>query len=273
MKRLLPLTLAVALAMVVALVQSAGAQNGVRIQWNDCNAANTNANNACDSNAGEQFMIVTGQVAAPITDLQAVQGVIDLISSTATLPDWWKVQNAFRRPGTLCRNGQLSVQLNPGSIATAGSCVNDAWNGNGSIASGNVDFLHPFPYNAVGGPNGTGNPAADSLRWARFKFISAIAPGNDLALVADTEYFLFALRIGNGRTVTPGTVCAGCADPVCIVLNQVDLLSPVSGITTITNAIGSGSASSITWQGGAGANCATVPVRNTTWGQIKSFYR
>jgi len=45
-------------------------------------------------------------------------------------------------------------------------------------------------------------------------------------------------------------------------------------LKTITNGIGTPAApSTMTWQGGAGANCNTVPVRNTTWGQIKSFYR
>jgi len=27
------------------------------------------------------------------------------------------------------------------------------------------------------------------------------------------------------------------------------------------------------WQGGAGADCAAVPVRRTTWGAVKALYR
>jgi len=273
MKRWLPLVTLLAVVGLAASSIPADAQSGARLRWNDCDAAATNLNFACDVNTGNNYMVATFQLASGVTDFVAVQGHIDLISASTTLPDWWKVKNAFQRPGTLCRNGALAAPITDvGNVPTATSCANDAWNGNGGSTSGGVDFLHPFPYNATGGPNGTGNSAADSLRWARFKFVMAIGPGNDLALTAGTEYFVIALRISNTKTTGAGN-CLGCADAACLVLNKLEILSAPSGVATLTNDIGSGSASTITWQGGSGANCAAVPVRNTTWGQIKSFYR
>lgn len=273
MKRLLPLVMLLAVVGLAASSVPADAQSGARLRWNDCDNAATNLNFACDANTGNNYMVATFQLANPVTDFVSVQGHIDLISASATLPDWWKVKNAFQRPGTLCRNGALGAPVaDVSTITSAVSCTNDAWAGNGSSANGGVDFLYPFPYNAVGGPNGTGNAAADSLRWARFKFVMAVAGGNNINLDAGTEYFAIALRISNTKTIGAGN-CLGCADAACIVFNKIDVLSFGSPQATLTSDIGSGSPSSITWQGGAGANCAAVPVRNTTWGQIKSFYR
>jgi hypothetical protein len=274
MKRWLPLVTLLAVVGLAASSIPAHAQSGARLRWNDCDVLATNQNFACDVSTGNHNMVTTVQVGTAVTDFVAVQGHIDLISASAALPDWWKVKNAFNRPGNLCRRTALAAPVTDlGNLPTAVSCANDAWNGNGGSTSGGVDFLWPFPYNATGGPNGTANPAADSLRWARFKFVMAIGPGNNLALNPGTEYFVLALRISNVNT-TGATPCAGCADAACLVLNKVEILSTVGGESaTLTNDIGSGSASTITWQGGSGANCAAVPVRNTTWGQIKSFYR
>ena len=36
---------------------------------------------------------------------------------------------------------------------------------------------------------------------------------------------------------------------------------------------GPGEANWARWQGGGGANCAAVPVRNRAWGQLKGLYR
>ena len=36
---------------------------------------------------------------------------------------------------------------------------------------------------------------------------------------------------------------------------------------------GPGNANWATWQGGSGANCATVPARAVTWGRLKGLYR
>jgi hypothetical protein len=35
----------------------------------------------------------------------------------------------------------------------------------------------------------------------------------------------------------------------------------------------SGGSDRVVWQGGAGADCAAVPTRRTTWAAVKALYR
>ena len=58
-------------------------------------------------------------------------------------------------------------------------------------------------------------------------------------------------------------------------LNQVKLLRGGKSIPTEVTLETSGPshANWVTWRGGSGADCAAVPVRARTWGQIKSLYR
>ena len=59
---------------------------------------------------------------------------------------------------------------------------------------------------------------------------------------------------------------------MCIVFNSAALSEPAPAPDAILSGPPTGGRNVITWQG-AGANCAAVPVRNRTWGQIKSLYR
>src|SRR5262249_32926734 len=90
-----------------------------------------------------------------------------------------------------------------------------------------------------------------------------VAPG--------TEYFDFIFRINNTKTAGLGA-CAGCQDPVCLVLNEVLLTSNNSGDLKMTSPASSNYA---TWQGGfpGDPNCLVTPTTNKTWGQLKSIYR
>ena len=68
--------------------------------------------------------------------------------------------------------------------------------------------------------------------------------------------------------------CAGCLRGACLVLNSVQLgRLPGASPTLVTVVPTSGGTPGIaTWQNGH-AECAAVPVRNRTWGAIKSLYR
>ena len=96
---------------------------------------------------------------------------------------------------------------------------------------------------------------------------STITPG--------TEYYAFRLTLNNSKSTGVGS-CAGCAEPVCIVLNMIRLVQALGapGGDQDVSAIRAGGTNIITWQGGpGGATCNLVPTRRATWGQIKSFYR
>jgi hypothetical protein len=81
------------------------------------------------------------------------------------------------------------------------------------------------------------------------------------------------IRIDNAKTVGTGA-CAGCQDPVCLVMNEVLLTSNNSGDNRLYASYAGGNIYA-TWQGGAigGAGCGGTPTINRTWGQLKSGYR
>ena len=82
---------------------------------------------------------------------------------------------------------------------------------------------------------------------------------------------MFKLTIDSQLTVGSPS-CAGCLDPVCIVLNSVEVDTETGvGNTFLLTGTAPGS-NIVTWQG-AGANCQAVPVKNSSWGQVKALYR
>jgi hypothetical protein len=94
-----------------------------------------------------------------------------------------------------------------------------------------------------------------------------VAVNNDLAYTINEgqEIYLMTLTLTN----TASTTCGGCDGPVCILFNLVELKDP----PTVVSGPPAGGRDFVTWQGGAGAPCAEVPVRNVTWGRVKSLYR
>jgi hypothetical protein len=58
------------------------------------------------------------------------------------------------------------------------------------------------------------------------------------------------------------------------VLESVQLLRlPGASPAAVTVASAMAPDNWVTWLGGAGASCAAVPVRHTTWGAVKALYR
>jgi hypothetical protein len=97
---------------------------------------------------------------------------------------------------------------------------------------------------------------------------------NSVPIAPGTEYYGVNIFISNIRTVGTAS-CPGCLQPVCIVLNDVDLIYGPSAAPLIQSITAPLNRNRITWQGGAisGGCPGAVPTRNQTWGQIKSLYR
>jgi hypothetical protein len=87
------------------------------------------------------------------------------------------------------------------------------------------------------------------------------------------EYYMFEMSINNAKSVNSS--CVGCLVPVCLYFNSLECDQPDNHVPLVPvfTAAPSGGRQFVTWQGGAGANCASVPTRNRTWGQVKSLYR
>ena len=90
-------------------------------------------------------------------------------------------------------------------------------------------------------------------------------------LDATSTYYAARLILKNNLTVgTPS--CAGCDQAACLVMNSIRIAGPTGDIAFL-QLPGSNGANWALWQGGQGANCAAVPVRNRAWGQLKGLYR
>ena len=251
MKRML---LGMSMVAAMLLVASSAFAGGVNLRWTDCFGDGGAANRtfACASNLGTNSLVASFSVDTDLLQSSGQEVVMDFISANAALPLWWDMKTA----GT-CR--ALSIGMNFIPSATAVACVD--WSG--GQASGGIG--------AYNNNLGSINP---SFTGQHRRLVAAIAvPGAALAdLLANQEYFSCNVVINNLKSVGTGS-CAGCAEPVCIVFNSIKLTTQVPANDRIVGNPTVAGSNQVTWQGGAGANCAAVPVKNATWSQVKSLYR
>jgi len=253
MKRLLPLCASVAVLLCAMTLSGrpAAADPGINLSWNDCGSFGTaDAAFACNTNAGSNQLYASFIPPAGITTLVAAEAVLDITSASAALDPWWCVA-----PSTGCRAASISAAF---SFLVA-NCT-DYWSGQ---ASSGTDYQFNITNETVA--------TAPATNHARLRVAGAIDGTIATSVDPGTEYYAFVVNLSHAKTL--GTACTGCAAPVCIVLNSINLEQPAGVGDFLLTAPPTGGRNTVTWQGGAGANCASVPVRTTTWGQIKSLYR
>jgi len=225
------------------LVASSALAAGLNLAWQNCYADGGTADrtSTCGSNLGQAGSLV-GSFFSPadVVDVSGAEIVVDLISQSGVLPAWWSLKEA----GT-CRPLSLSIQAFDGT-----SCFDWA----AGQASMNI-AAYQFDKVVVGS--------------ARILCVNAVPASAYGTLDQVNEFVAMRLNISNANTTT----CAGCLEPVCIVFNSCNMTTPVAANNVlITGAANGGASNMVTWQG-PGANCAAVPVKNATWGQVKSLYR
>ena len=230
--------------VLLALTATAASAAGVNLSWTDCgNAGQQNRTFACQVNTGNNVLVASFDPPAGLTRVVGINLIYDLQSASDPLPAWWDLFN----PGA-CRSGP---SLN--TVFGNASCV-DYFLGNG--AGGVTAYF----------PTGT-NKRRMGGSWS--------ANEADAGPVdAGTEYYGVNIVISNLKSVGTGS-CAGCQDPVCIVLNEVLIAQPAGTpgeSPVVTNPRDRNFA---TWQGGAviGGCPGATPTVNKTWGQVKSIYR
>ena len=250
MKKLVTLLCCVVLAASAASASAAG----VNLAWSRCYgecSGTVNRTFACNTNVGSH--VAVGSFVAPpgVTALSGNEVVIDLQSSSATLPAWWGLRGTGQCRGT----GTPALSVNFLANASDGVCVDEfAGGAAGGIGAYTVGYA--------------GNPARARLTMA----IATASPG---PVDADVEYFAFNMVINNTRTVGTGA-CAGCLTPVSMVLNSILLTQPFGVGNFMLSQGNAPSSSYITWQGGRvyESGClADTPTKNSTWGSVKSLYR
>jgi hypothetical protein len=234
--------------LLLLLVASPASATGINVYWNDCSSGATASlmrTFACNTNSGTNEMVASIDPPVGMTAVTGAIGIIDLCLSGVPLPPWWQFINAGS-----CRPTALGAT----AVFTSGpfSCA-DYWQGQA---------------NAVPGYQ-VGYSGWDS---ARILVSVNLPPQLAAPMPQGTEYYMFKVTIRNTDTVGP-SACGGCNYPACIVLNEIRLTQPAGtpgGSPAISNPLNN---NYLQWQAFV-ANCPfIVPVKNRTWGQIKSLYR
>jgi len=242
------LVLVASLALLVLTATVASAAVGVNLRWTNCfgDAGVSQRAFACNSNTGSNVLAASLELASDLPQGAAVQVKIDLATSGASLPDWWKFFNAGN-----CRLTALSAAAQDGT-----NCPDWAL-GLASIS------IAGYNEGAVGGPN-----------TAEINIANAVSLNQVQDLVAGQEYGVVRLTISNTKTVGTGS-CAGCTDAACIIVQSVDVLSAVDNgaLHILLDGPANGTDSNVvTWQ--SATECpAGNGTQNVTWGQIRALMR
>jgi hypothetical protein len=170
---------------------------------------------------------------------------VDFTSVAPALPDWWK-------HGTgLCR-GSAALAVSFDFTTSTFNC-SDTWQGQ---AVGG--YLYEAGFSV---PN-------------RARLLIQCAVPLDAPIAVDDASEYYAYRISITRSKSSGTgSCAGCAEQMCVVLNEMQLFQP--------DELGNNPKIStpkdrnyVTWQSASVPGCPlSTPTRNSSWGQVKSLYR
>ena len=239
--------------VLLALSASVASAAGVNMYWNDCGTGGngiTNKTFVCTNNTANHDFYVSVDPPPGVVNTNGHNHIIDLMSVSSPLPAWWDFKNTGTcRINSLLASGDFSVSVSGGL-----DCP-DPWAGTG--AAGVAAYTKDF----------SGDPR-------RARIIGSIAySGPAVAMNAGTEYYSIRMRINSAKTVGTGA-CAGCLDPVCLVLNQVRIAQPAPDPTyAVEMPLVNNYA---TWQGGqvGGEGCpGVVPTQNHSWGKVKSLYR
>jgi len=245
--------------MLLALTASVTHAAGVNMRWDACfgEGGPVNKTFACNTNNFGNPLVLSFEIDAPLNQMTGDVLVIDLASTSLTLPAWW----TFIDPSS-CRPSALSIAAVNGTA----SCID--WSN--LQASMNIAAYDVGAH----GPN-----------TARIKCLNAVKATQVKNVGPGIEYIVAALTINNDLTTGAGA-CGGCQTPVCLVFNscELDTLDPAVSVLldfpAHTGPAVTDHSDYAAWQGGGvpivngrqGCPLA-VPTRNATWGSVKALYR
>jgi len=234
MKKLLVLTG----ALLVLGASVASAQ--INLAWRNCIAITSGATAqladityACDGtglpNSNQQRGVMSFLAPANVTQFVGTQMVMDVQTSQATLPDYWRLGLGE------CRDGSFAFPVSLSGVGNTTTCRNP-WAG-GGLGGG-------FQYTS-----GFGSPA-------RARVLMAFARDTEVPLTQGQQYIAGMFTIDTVKDFDDGSIgtgqCDGCSVPACLVLNEVDVLQtagqtpPAQDIYILT---AQATRQYITWQG------------------------
>ena len=238
----------------LSLTAPAGAAPGIALAWDHCLSEGTGVQNkvfACNTNEGSNIMVGTFELTRTFEAVVGAEIIIQLATASAAIPSWWDLFN----PGS-CRPSSLTAN----SAANLADLTCPSWGG-GDLQA----FLAAYCKST-----GTCVDHPTAANQVRVKLVEAVPSNVPKTLSGGQPYFAFNLVLNHQNTVGAGS-CAGCDVPVCIVLNSINVTSFAEN-RFISNPSAPGG-NFVSWQGGGPGCPAATPVRNATWGSVKSLYR
>ncbi|MFN8589166.1 MAG: hypothetical protein U0704_15345 [Candidatus Eisenbacteria bacterium] len=246
LRRLLPFVI----ACVVLFGTGTACAEGVSLAWSDCGAAGSTARSfACNSNTGTDDLYLSFVPPTGVNAFYEIEAIVQVGTvDFAPVPDWWNFVSF-----TGCRRASLLTTHNI-PIST-GACVDPYALAPSTLTQQVATALVLF---------GDG-----VTRRMQLRAVVTLAVADTLALDPGTEYYGVRWRFNHTRTVGTGA-CAGCTQAMCLALGRVLLRSGPA--QPVEFALPQTAQHAVTWNGGSSCD-RLVPVRNRTWGALKSLYR
>ncbi len=230
-----------------ALVANTAGADDLSLRWNECPEGGGLAQrtSACGNPLAVEHLLASLQLSTAVDSVVAIEMVVDVISASATLPDWWR----FGSGG--CNSGALTASADYSAL---GAC-SDPFSGAG-VAVVQTWFVTQ--------PRGGAN-------MARMIVTTSVLASQLVEIGAGAPYYGADVRLSHIRSSGP-SACTGCLTDVCLVFNSAQLVRHPATEPAEVTVLPSGGSNTAVWQGNS-SNCSLVPARNTTWGAIKSLYR
>jgi len=261
-------SLLLAATLLLLTVTTSFAQRGtLSLGWNNCRVNGggvPNATFACNTNDGDGPLLVGGFIPSASANLQSLNSAylyVDIYQSDTSLNAWWQ----FTDPPVMgCRS--LSVWSLDAANGAGATCDRSYWLEVGTPTS-LVRWLFP-----------TYRPNHGTLQI--LVAVNGQVASQTPQIGVGEESFIFGARLGNQGSMGPGA-CSGCANPSHLYFAEAEFFQSNFDNFTI-DAVGPGNYPS------DGPKCATwqvtppvvdacpndgSPVRNSSWGSIKSLYR
>jgi hypothetical protein len=250
---------AIALLCLAAAPAAAG---GMNFSWNtskQCAVVQTgNWDFDCDNNDTVMYMVASFKPNFALVGLNALDARIDGQTEGA-IPAWWQGYN----PGS-CREAAFTpgvIDVDP-TAPCAGSAATRLWTTPVWGGMGLWAYDSPGRFHTVVGFATVAYRAANLSTATQYNaFHIAVATTNTVHVAPDPAHGIDEVL-----------ACDGCCRGMTLELSQIGLYGSAAQdqlYYPMTTPYGT---TIITYQGGGAGRC-TVPVRNTTWGQLKGMYR
>ena len=238
---------------LLALLSPSALAGGVGLSWGPGCWADGNPivllTSACNSNAGSATLTASF---TPDVDIEVAEFEVALKARSAyAVAPWWEMG-----PGQ-CRAAALSASADF-TLAPQVGCL-DAWQ---NLAAGGVTSY------VTEGVEG------------KISLTAHYTLATPVMLYADVECYACRFTFDYGKTVGADS-CAGCPRGLVWSVCSVTLVEPGGGRTSLEEWV-DGGIDCVVWQELDGLPCNVevtpcytrgLPVRGSTWGQLKSLYR